>query len=143
MSNKFEFNPFTGTFDLKENIEASDTSVILNLVCLTDVFIGAVVSFNISGVAINAIATNSNDSNIIGVVEAKPTTTTCNVRVDGISSALYSSLDPQKTYYLSDTSAGNITTTVPTTSGSYIVPVGRPIGTTKLAVQIQARMIRA
>ena len=46
-------------------------------------------------------------------------------------------------YYLSDSSAGGITTTPPTGSGKYLVRVGRASSTSQLIVKIEAPMGRS
>ena len=45
-------------------------------------------------------------------------------------------------YYLSDSSAGGITTTPPTGSGKYLVRVGRASSTSQLIVKLEAPMVR-
>lgn len=141
-ANKFIFNPFTGTFDAINKPDPSN-NIIENVTCLTDVFVGAVVSFNGSGVVFNSLADSTSTCDVVGIVETKASSTLCDVRVCGITPEHYTSLDPTETYYLSDTTAGTLTTSVTTTSGNIIVPVARPVGTTRMAVQIQPRMIRA
>ena len=46
-------------------------------------------------------------------------------------------------YYLSDSSAGGITTTPPSGSGKYLVRVGRASSTTQLIVKIEAPVDRS
>lgn len=43
-------------------------------------------------------------------------------------------------YYLSDTTAGLLTSTAPTTAGSYVVQVGIALSTTDLKIEIQPRI---
>ena len=46
-------------------------------------------------------------------------------------------------YYLSDSSAGGITTTPPSGSGKYLVRVGRASSTSQLIVKLEAPMVRS
>ena len=141
-ANKFIFNPFTGTFDAVNRPDPSNT-IIENVTCLTDVFVGAVVSLNSSGIAFNSQANSVSTSDVVGIVETKASSTLCDIRVSGITPEHYTGLDPTETYYLSDITPGTLTTTITSTSGNVIVPIARPVGTTRVAVQIQPRMIRA
>ena len=45
-------------------------------------------------------------------------------------------------YYLSDSSAGGITTTPPTGSGKYLVRIGKASSTSQLIVKLEAPMVR-
>jgi len=46
-------------------------------------------------------------------------------------------LVPGNTYFLSPITAGQITNVAPTTTGQYVVRVGRAVTTTKLDVEIE------
>ena len=46
-------------------------------------------------------------------------------------------------YYLSDSSAGGITTTPPSGSGKYLVRVGKASSTSQLIVKLEAPMVRS
>lgn len=109
----------------------SGNVVLANVPCEASVYVGAAVIMQNSGTAKNAIADSLANSNIIGIVESKPTTTTCNIRVLGVSEPIYSSLDVTKEYYLSDSVAGEITTAIPTASGSVMIKVGQPFSATE------------
>lgn len=50
-------------------------------------------------------------------------------------------LSPGARYFLSDVTAGAMTTTAPTTSGSYLVPLGEALSTTVFSINIQRRTL--
>lgn len=116
--------------------------VLTNVTCLASVYVGAAVRMNASGVALNAIADSVSNANIIGIVESKDGTTLCNIRVLGVTSGIFSSLDVTKEYYLSDSIAGQITTTIPTASGHVVVKVGQPFSSDSLLVNKGQMVVR-
>jgi hypothetical protein len=105
--------------------------IIPNISCDVSVYVGSVVYLNSSSIAFNAIATSITTSDIFGIVESKETTILCSVRVLGVSSSLYSLLDVSKSYYLSDTTAGGITSAA-IGPGNIIMPIGRPYTSTRI-----------
>ena len=117
--------------------------LLSNVPCATAVYVGAAVRMDGTGTAQNAIATSAANSNIIGIVESKSSSTVCSIRVLGVSEGLFTGLDVTKEYYLSDTVAGDITTTVPTASGSIILKVGQPYSATDFLVLKGTRTVRA
>ena len=123
---------------------SGDTSNVLltNVDCLSSVYAGAVLILNGSGVAENAIADSLANSNMIGICEVKPSLNKCDIRVLGTTGVLYSSLDTTKEYYLSDSSAGAITTTIPSASGSVILKIGQPFSSTRMVVMKGQRTVR-
>jgi hypothetical protein len=122
---------------------SSANIVLLNVDCEASVYIGAAVVVNASGVARNALADSTANSNVLGIVQAKASSVLCDIRVLGVSSAVYSSLDVTKEYYLSDSVAGEITTTVPTASGSVKIKLGQPFSSTEFLMSKGERTIRA
>ncbi len=130
----------------KQQIDVSQIGganvVLLNVPCASSVYVGAAVRMNVGGTAINAIADNLENSNIIGIVELKQSLNVCNIRVLGVSENLFSGLDVTKEYYLSDSVAGQITTTIPTASGSVVLRVGQPFSETDFLVNKGQRMQR-
>jgi hypothetical protein len=115
---------------------AADTSnvILKNVACLASVYIGAVVSLDATGTAFNSLADSEANSNMVGVCEAKTTTTLCDIRVLGTTTTIFSGLDPSKEYFLSDSIAGAIQTTVPTTSGHIVLKIGQPFSATRMIV---------
>ena len=121
---------------------AQSEVVLYNVPCDPTVYVKAAVKM-IGGTAFNALADSLANSNVIGVVESKPSSTLCNIRVLGVSPGIFSGLDETKEYFLSDTVDGEITTTVPTASGHIILRVGQPFSGTKLLVLKGVRIERA
>ena len=116
--------------------------VLLNVPCNSSVYVGAAVRMTSGGTAVNAQADSIANSNVIGVVEAKPSTNTCNIRVMGVSDAVFSGLDVTKEYYLSDAVAGQISTTIPTASGSVVLRVGQPFSATEFLMNKGQQVVR-
>jgi len=116
--------------------------VLFDLDCDSSVFVGAAVHFKSDGIIYNALADDINTSNIIGIVTEKSSDTVCDVRVNGTTDELFTGLDVTKQYYLSDTNAGRITTTVPTDSGHVVVNVGQPMSDKKLVIDRKIVAIR-
>jgi hypothetical protein len=94
-------------------------------------------------IAKRAIATSLRNSLVVGVVEKKYTSTSCLIRLGGVSSVIYTGLDDSKLYFLSASTPGAITTTPPTGSGVVLVTVGIAWSADRLVVQIGNRVQRA
>lgn len=116
-------------------------AVLKNIDCDATVYVGAVVRMD-SAVAYNAQADVFANSNAIGVVISKSSSTKCDIRLFGYTEDIFTGLDETKTYYLSDTVAGGIQTNVPTGSGTVILEVGKPFSPTSLVVIIGERIVR-
>lgn len=126
---------------LRPNIDSLNI-VLENVECEASVFIGAVVRMD-SGIAKNALANNKANSNVIGVVQNKISSTRCDIRVTGITPEIFSGLDDTKEYFLSDTVAGVITTSIPTASGTVVVKIGQPFTDKMFLVLKQIMAVRA
>lgn len=96
-------------------------------------------------VAYNALADSFENSNVFGIVESKPTSTTCVVRSGGVSAANYFSLDVEDEYYLSDTYPGLIVPSAlkPSVSGRVAVKIGQPYSTSQLVYSRGERKVVA
>jgi hypothetical protein len=105
--------------------------VLQNVACDSSVYIGAWVRMDGTGTAFNAIASSSATANIIGICESKSSATLCNIRVGGVSLALYAGLDPTKDYFLSPSVAGGMQTTPPSASGQVMIKLGQPFSATQ------------
>lgn len=116
--------------------------VLLNVTCLSSVYVGAAVRMTSGGTAVNAQADALANANVIGIVEGKPTSTTCNIRVMGVSDAIFAGLDVTKEYYLSDAVAGQLTTTIPTASGSVVLKLGQPFSATEFLMNKGQQVVR-
>lgn len=121
---------------------------LLNVPCDASVFVGAWVRMTGAGIAVNALADTVANSNVIGIVEEKPTTTTCNIRFLGLTiqsldlSTIHGVLDETKDYFLSETSAGLMTIVAPTATGEVIVKLGQPFSTARFLVRVGDRIVR-
>lgn len=132
-----------GTSDTADvYIDVPDSSMIFNVDCHPSVYIGSFIYIDEFEIARNANATSYSTSNVLGVVESKPTSNICNVRVSGISSELFSGLDPALDYFLSDTVDGGISPVVPTASGHVKLKLGQSFGTKKFVFQKGERVVR-
>jgi len=124
--------------------QSIDTGLVLfNVACDSSVTVGSVVYLDAAGVAYKAKADDKATSNFIGIVINKTSSTLCDIRVSGTTTALFVGLDPTKEYFLSATVAGEISTVVPTTSGHVRIRVGQPYSATKLVVIKGEAVIRA
>ena len=135
----------TNYIDLPPVIPAAvpDSSLLLtNVMCDASVYVGAVVRMAL-GIAVNAIATSLLTSNAIGVVENKTGTTSCDIRVLGVTPALFAGLNESKEYYLSESVAGAMTTVAPSAPGAVIVRIGQPFSPTRFLVVKGTRVQRA
>jgi hypothetical protein len=119
--------------ELIEDAACCDVSnaVLYNIPCDATVYVGAAVILDASGTAFNALADDISTSNVLGVVENKTGILSCDVRVSGITENIYTGLDVTKEYYLSDTIAGGLQTTVPTDSGHVKIKLGQPASATR------------
>lgn len=117
------------------------TGVVLVIDCDATVFVGAAVRTDAAGVAFNALADDISTSNVLGIVQQKISSTKCVVRLSGATPAIFAGLDPTKIYFLSDTVAGEVTTTVPSGSGHVIYEIGQPLSATKFVVDKGRRVV--
>lgn len=127
----------------KSDVESKSGLVLTNVPCDASVFVGAAVRMTGGGTAVNALADSLANSNMIGIVQFKPSSTLCNIRVLGLTPDIYVGLDVSKEYFLSDINAGEITTTIPTASGHIVLKVGQPFSAIKLLVLKGRPMERA
>lgn len=116
--------------------------IIQNVPCEASVYAGAAVYMQASGIAKNAIATSLAESNILGLVESKQSTTVCTIRVLGVTDGIFAGLDVTTEYFLSDSVAGGVQTSVPTASGSVALKIGQPYSATEMLVLKGQRTVR-
>lgn len=116
--------------------------VLENVPCDPTVYVGAAVRMDALGTAFNALADNINTSNVIGIVESKDGATLCNIRVSGLTIGVFSTLDVTREYFLSDTVPGDITTTVPTSSGHIKLKLGQPFNDSRFLFMKGERVVR-
>lgn len=132
----------SSTFPAPSTPPDASNIVISNVNCDSTVYVGSAVRMNELGYAVNALADSISNSNVLGIVESKQSSTKCTVRVSGVSSAIYSSLDVTKEYYLHDTTDGLISTFIPTDTGHIRLRIGQPYSSTQLVVLKGERVIR-
>ena len=107
-----------------------DPSVLYGVTVEVGAVVGDVVRIS-NNTAIRALADNAANSRAVGVIE-KLYGTKADVRTGAITLGIYSGLDTDEDYYLSDTNAGKLVTTPPTIS----VRVGRPVSDTRLIIKL-------
>jgi hypothetical protein len=125
---------------------ATPDIVIKSVTCDSTVIVGDWVRMDSSGIAIKAIADGLGNSNVIGLVEEKIDSTTCNIRVLGVSLEIFTGLDVTKEYFLSDADAGEMVEqgpSVPTASGHINLKLGQPFSTTRFLVLKGMRIERS
>lgn len=115
-------------------------SIVTGVTCDPSVAVGDIVKLNASGVAESAIASAEASSRVIGLVESKFSSTKCDIRLSGVGGELFTGLDTSKTYFLSPSVAGGITSTFPSGDEQVIVPVGHPITDKRLIVNFGLRI---
>ena len=116
--------------------------VLPNVPCLSSVYVGSAVIMQASGIAKNGLADSLANSNIIGIVESKSSSTVCDIRVLGVSSPLFIGLDVTKEYYLSESVDGDLSVSPPVASGSVILKIGQPFSETEMLVNKGQRTVR-
>lgn len=116
--------------------------IIKDQTCSADVFEGAFVYLDGTTFK-NAIATGITTSRVIGIVEFKSDTTTCDIRIGGLTDEVFSGLVANTNYFLSSTVAGTVSTSVVTGSGNVLMKIGRPVTDKILLIGIELRTIRA
>jgi|GEM_PF-2975567 len=144
--------------------------IINDLPCVSDVYVGSFVRLlkgaevekvmadwptlsdiitldakSYSTLCVNAIATSWDHSNVLGLVESKPTPTTCNVRISGKSGNIFFGLDTDQEYCLSDLDHGGITILAngPSGSGHILLSLGQAFSETSFIINKNDRIIRA
>lgn len=117
-------------------------NVLENALCNATVYVGAAVRMSGSTV-VNAQANAIANSRVIGIVIAKPTATTCDIQMCGVTTAVLAGLSIGSYYFLSDATAGLITTVVPTAASSVVINIGQPRSSTIFFVQLTTPIIRA
>ena len=150
-------------------VSPTDNNVLLNIPCALDVYVNSVVRMSIddfiesaistwnalsnvlqmrsgtyTSVAVNALADQYKNCNIIGIVEKKSSPTMCNIRIAGITSDIFYGLDVTEEYFLSDIDPGKIVVTAaaPQAQGAVLLRVGQPISYAELLFQRGDRLVR-
>ena len=117
-------------------------NVIENLTCDASVAVGSIVRINGSTI-VRALANNLANSRVLGICISKSNATTCNVQVCGFTPNIFAGLSTTNSYYLSDSTLGGLTTTPPTTSGSYVIRIGETLSGNNMIIHIERVVKRA
>lgn len=124
--------------------DASANTVISDVPCDPAVYVGSAVIMDSMGIAQNALADNEVNANVIGIVQAKSSTTLCTIRFLGVTDGdIFAGLDVTKEYFLSAITPGLITTTATSASGTVLLRIGQPFSATKFLVLKGIRIIRS
>jgi len=130
-------------FTVSSDVFATANVVLSDIACDPSVYIKAAVRMQ-SGIAYNAQADVLANSNVIGIVESKGSSTLCNIRVLGVTVGdIFTGLDETKEYYLSETVAGGLSVLPPVASGSVVLRIGQPFDSTNMLVIKGVRTIRS
>lgn len=134
----------TGALSLIDLDSVGGSNVFIkNVTCDASVFVGAFVRMTAGSTAVNALADSDANANVIGVVYEKPSSTLCHIRVQGVTESIFTGLDVSKEYFLSQTTPGDMTTTVPPSGSGYIrLILGQPFSATEFLVNKGERTVR-
>lgn len=121
----------------------ADSTRIENVPCEAAALVGHAVRMTSGGIAVRALADTFDNSNVIGIIESKAASTVCTVRFLGVTLDIYSGLDVTKEYYLSHITPGELTTSIPTGSGTIILKLGQPYNGSRFLVTKGTRTVRA
>lgn len=118
--------------------------VLTNVPCDPAVIVTDAVKM-VAGVAFQALADSITNSNVIGVVQKKSSATVCDIRVSGVTPAIFAGLDESREYVLSGSTPGLLVTQdfSPTGAGQVILRVGQPFDSQRLLVSKGTRIIRS
>lgn len=117
--------------------------ILYNRSASIDTYVGAAVYLNSFGTLINASMDSSDTSAVIGVVINKPTATTADLLVAGLTPEIYSGLSIGSIYFLDSSAPGGLSTSVPNGAAEAVLNVGIAVSSTELLVNIKNRLIRA
>lgn len=106
------------------------------ITCDASVAVGNVVRLS-GSTAVNAQADNFANSKAIGICSAKASATECSITFIGPTSSIFTGLTPGESVFLSDTTAGEVTTTAPSTSNSYVIKIGTAFAINKISINIE------
>lgn len=123
-------------------VAADANAVLKNVDCDPSVSVGDAVRIE-AGIAIQAIADNFHNANVLGICEAKASPTVCDIRVSGVTLPIYSALVESEDYYLSPTDPGKLTIVAPSLSGEILLRVGQPFDPERMTVFKGTRIRRA
>jgi hypothetical protein len=96
--------------------------------------LGSLAAFQYDGLAVNALADSYEHANVLGIVESKSSASVCDIRIAGITPAIYIGLSTQEEYYLSDTNPGALVPHegAPTTPDHVLLRIGQALNSSRL-----------
>lgn len=116
-------------------------SVISGITVDPSVVVGDCVRI-LGGIAYPAQADSLENSNVLGIVE-QIDGLTAQVRVAGVTLPIFSGLEEDKEYFLSDQVAGGLQDVPPTAPGSVLLRIGQPYDSERLFLLKGERTVRA
>lgn len=128
--------------ELKVSPVTGSSKELLHAICGPEMYVGAAVYLlEVEGQRVAKLAKADSDetSNFFGFVE-KIQDESCYISFTGITSEVFSDLNPIKTYYLSDEHAGEIMPFPPENSGSFSVRVGQPSNSKSMLIRVGDRI---
>jgi len=143
MTIKYVFNPFTGTLDSIDDTASAANSIISAVGAFTTdtgVVVGELVYASGSFAADEADNSAVGTGPAIGIVTAKPTTTTATVAFAGEVSVL-SGLTVGADFFMGTNGSIILAGVLPTATGSVIQKVGVAVSTTTLLLNIQLPVV--
>ena len=109
--------------------------------CTAGTAVADILRMNNSNILEPALADTFVNSLAMGVCKSKSNATTCDLIIGGLTPAIFSGLDVDKEYFLSNTTAGAITITPPSTGN--VIIVGVAFSATELIFQPRLAMVRS
>ncbi len=123
-------------------IDIPDPTIQKNITCDVGVYVGALVRITSSKIAVCALADTYSNAQVMGIA-ISITGSKCDVKIIGTTPEIFSGLDPDADYFLSDTDPGKLTTTVPTISEHVELCVGQSFGTDQFTFIKGQRVVKA
>lgn len=130
---------------ISQTVRPSSTPdiVLSQIECDVLVMVGDWVRIGLDNVAIKAVANSVVNSEVFGLVESKQSAGVCSIRVAGVSKAIFTGLNVEKSYFLSSVAPGQMSTTIPSASGNIVLSLGRSLDGERFLVQPTMRLQRA
>lgn len=120
---------------------SSGDNTIEGATCDSSVYVGAIVRMD-GNTFVNAQADSFNNSKVIGICVSKDSATICDIQVTGFTADIFSGLVTNSLYFLSEITAGGLTTTPPSVSGQVVQLIGKPRSANSLVINFTTGMIR-
>ena len=132
-----------GTTKVDVTFDIPDPSLIENIDCNSNVYVGSFIRMDSQGIAHNALADSYENSNVLGVVEKKKSLFKCDIKIFGKTSKIFQGLDTSLDYFLSDLIPGSITTIPPNSPGHVILKLGQAFSSEIFVMSKSERVIKS